>query len=129
MAPMSAEANVSRNYLDVLLGLPWGKKSKLKHDIGEAQRILDEDHYGPGEGQGPDRRVSRRQARTNKLKGRSCAWSARPASARPRSAARSPRRQGASSCGSRWAACATRPRSAATAAPISARCPARSSPI
>src|SRR6476659_8021363 len=46
MAPMSAEATVSRNYLDVLLGLPWGKKSKLKHDIAEAQRILDEDHYG-----------------------------------------------------------------------------------
>ena len=41
MAPMSAEATVSRNYLDVLLGLPWGKKSKLKHDIAEAERILD----------------------------------------------------------------------------------------
>ena len=31
---------------DVLLGLPWGKKSQLKHDIAEAERILDEDHYG-----------------------------------------------------------------------------------
>jgi ATP-dependent Lon protease len=38
MAPMSAEATVARNYLDVLLGLPWGKKSKLKKDIAEAQR-------------------------------------------------------------------------------------------
>ena len=46
MAPMSAEATVSRNYLDGLLGLPWGKKSKLKHEIVEAERILDEDHYG-----------------------------------------------------------------------------------
>src|SRR3954462_14775184 len=46
MAPMSAEATVARNYLDVLLGLPWGKKSKLKKDIAEAQRVLDEDHYG-----------------------------------------------------------------------------------
>ena len=46
MAPMSAEATVSRNYLDVLLGLPWGKKSKVKKDIAEAQTILDEDHYG-----------------------------------------------------------------------------------
>src|ERR671915_46159 len=37
MAPMSAEATVARNYLDVVLGLPWGKKSKLKKDIAEAQ--------------------------------------------------------------------------------------------
>lgn len=68
------------------------------------------------------------QARTNKLKGRSCASSARRASARPRSAAASPRRRAALSCASRWAACVTRPRSAAIAAPTSARCRARSSP-
>ncbi|MGN6500057.1 MAG: LON peptidase substrate-binding domain-containing protein, partial [Tsuneonella sp.] len=41
MQPRSAEATVIRNYLDVLLGLPWGKKSKLKRDIAEAQAILD----------------------------------------------------------------------------------------
>src|SRR4029078_437112 len=46
MAPMSAEATVARNSLNVLLGLPWRKKSKLKKDIAEAQRVLDEDHYG-----------------------------------------------------------------------------------
>ncbi|MFX8589533.1 endopeptidase La, partial [Acinetobacter baumannii] len=45
MQPMSAEATVVRNYLDVLLGLPWGKRSKLKKDIGRAQAILDADHY------------------------------------------------------------------------------------
>ncbi|HMP57345.1 MAG TPA: LON peptidase substrate-binding domain-containing protein, partial [Novosphingobium sp.] len=45
MQPMSAEATVIRNYLDVLLGLPWGKKSKLKKDITKAQAILDGDHY------------------------------------------------------------------------------------
>ena len=45
MQPMSAEATVVRNYLDVLLGLPWGKKSKLKKDISKAQEILDQDHY------------------------------------------------------------------------------------
>ena len=56
----------------------------------------------------------------------SVSWG-RPASARPRSGVRSPARWGASSCASRWAACATRPRSAATAAPTSARCPAGSS--
>jgi hypothetical protein len=38
MAPMSAEATVVRNYLDVLLGLPWGKKSKLKKDLVEAEK-------------------------------------------------------------------------------------------
>ena len=45
MQPMSAEATVVRNYLDVLLGLPWGKKSRVKKDIAKAQEILDADHY------------------------------------------------------------------------------------
>jgi ATP-dependent Lon protease len=69
MAPMSAEATVSRNYLDVLLGLPWGKKSKLKHDISEAQRILDEDHYGLEKVKDRIVEYLAVQARTNKLKG------------------------------------------------------------
>jgi ATP-dependent Lon protease len=69
MAPMSAEATVSRNYLDVLLGLPWGKKSKLKHDIEEAQRILDEDHYGLEKVKDRIVEYLAVQARTNKLKG------------------------------------------------------------
>jgi ATP-dependent Lon protease len=126
MAPMSAEATVSRNYLDVLLGLPWGKKSKLKHDIGEAQRILDEDHYGLEKVKDRIVEYLAVQARTNKLKGPILCLVGPPVSARPRSAARSRRRRAASSCASRWAACATRPRYAATAAPISARCRARS---
>lgn len=46
MPPMSAEATVCRNYLDWLISLPWNKKSREKRDIKEAQRILDEDHYG-----------------------------------------------------------------------------------
>ncbi len=69
MAPMSAEATVSRNYLDVLLGLPWGKKSKLKHDIAEAERILDEDHYGLEKVKDRIVEYLAVQARTNKLKG------------------------------------------------------------
>jgi ATP-dependent Lon protease len=69
MAPMSAEATVSRNYLDVLLGLPWGKKSKLKHDIAEAERILDEDHYGLEKVKERIVEYLAVQARTNKLKG------------------------------------------------------------
>jgi ATP-dependent Lon protease len=46
MSPMSAEATVVRNYLDWLLSLPWGKKSKIKKDIKLAETVLHEDHYG-----------------------------------------------------------------------------------
>ena len=46
MSPMSAEANVSRNYLDWLLSVPWGKKKRVRKDLDEAQGILDRDHYG-----------------------------------------------------------------------------------
>jgi ATP-dependent Lon protease len=46
MSPMSAEATVVRNYLDWLLSLPWGKKSKVKKDIAEAEAVLDHDHFG-----------------------------------------------------------------------------------
>jgi len=46
MSPMSAEATVVRNYLDWLLSIPWGKKSKVKKDLVHAQEILDADHFG-----------------------------------------------------------------------------------
>src|SRR5579863_4975770 len=46
MSPMSAEATVVRNYLDWVLSLPWGKKSKIKKDIRLAEEILNEDHFG-----------------------------------------------------------------------------------
>jgi ATP-dependent Lon protease len=46
MSPMSAEASVVRNYIDVLVGLPWSKKTKIKHDLGNAETVLNEDHYG-----------------------------------------------------------------------------------
>ena len=46
MSPMSAEATVVRNYLDWILSIPWKKRSKIKKDIVNAERILDEDHYG-----------------------------------------------------------------------------------
>ena len=46
MPPMSAEATVCRNYLDWLLGLPWNKKSREKRDLKDAERILNEDHFG-----------------------------------------------------------------------------------
>ncbi|MGC8507425.1 MAG: endopeptidase La [Thiomonas sp.] len=46
MSPMSAEATVVRNYLDVLVSLPWAKKSKVRHDLAFAEQVLEEDHYG-----------------------------------------------------------------------------------
>ncbi len=46
MSPMSAEATVVRNYLDWVLGLPWGKKSRVKKDLRRAETVLDQDHYG-----------------------------------------------------------------------------------
>ncbi|WP_298169355.1 endopeptidase La [Novosphingobium sp.] len=69
MQPMSAEATVIRNYLDVLLGLPWGKKSKLKKDIAAAQAVLDADHYALDKVKDRIIEYLAVQARTNKLKG------------------------------------------------------------
>ena len=46
MPPMSAESTVSRNYLDWLLAVPWKKKTKETRDMGRAERVLEEDHYG-----------------------------------------------------------------------------------
>ena len=46
MSPMSAESSVIRNYLDWILSIPWGKKTKVKKDINFAKQVLDEDHYG-----------------------------------------------------------------------------------
>ena len=46
MSPMSAESTVVRNYLDWMVALPWSKSSKVNTDINQAQKILDEDHFG-----------------------------------------------------------------------------------
>jgi ATP-dependent Lon protease len=46
MSPMSAEATVVRNYIDTLVNLPWAKKTKIKHDLVNAEDVLNEDHYG-----------------------------------------------------------------------------------
>lgn len=46
MSPMSAEATVSRNYLDWIISIPWDKKSRVHKDIRKAKKILDHDHYG-----------------------------------------------------------------------------------
>ena len=46
MSPMSAEASVVRNYIEVLAGLPWAKKNKVKQDLLHAEEVLNADHYG-----------------------------------------------------------------------------------
>ncbi|MFV2052523.1 endopeptidase La [Aliiroseovarius sp. YM-037] len=46
MSPMSAEATVVRNYLDWMLSIPWGVKSRVKKNLANAQKVLDDDHYG-----------------------------------------------------------------------------------
>jgi ATP-dependent Lon protease len=69
MSPMSAEATVVRNYLDWLLALPWGKKSKLKQDLNFAQGVLDEDHYGLEKVKDRIVEYLAVQSRANKLKG------------------------------------------------------------
>jgi len=133
MSPMSAEATVVRNYIDVLVGLPWAKKTKIRHDLAYAEQVLNEDHYGLEKVKDRTWRRSRTASSNiwrcssawTRSRRPSCAWSARLASARPRSASRWPRPRGANTCAWRWAACATRPRSAATAAPTSAPCRAR----
>ena len=46
MSPMSAEATVVRNYIDVLVNLPWASKTKIKHNLTNAEKVLNEDHFG-----------------------------------------------------------------------------------
>jgi len=69
MQPMSAEATVVRNYLDILLGLPWGKKSRLKKDIKKAEKVLDDDHFALEKVKERILEYLAVQTRTNKLKG------------------------------------------------------------
>lgn len=69
MSPMSAEATVVRNYLDWLLGVPWGTKSRVKKDLGAAQKVLDADHYGLDKVKERIVEYLAVQARSTKLKG------------------------------------------------------------
>ncbi|MEL6297383.1 MAG: endopeptidase La [Pseudomonadota bacterium] len=69
MSPMSAEATVVRNYLDWLLSIPWGVRGKVKKDLGEAEKVLDEEHYGLEKVKERIIEYLAVQARTNKLKG------------------------------------------------------------
>ncbi|MFK5950439.1 MAG: endopeptidase La [Methylococcales bacterium] len=46
MSPMSAEATVVRNYIDWMIGVPWKKKTKVRHDLKVAEEVLEAEHYG-----------------------------------------------------------------------------------
>ncbi|TGD66055.1 endopeptidase La [Tabrizicola sp. WMC-M-20] len=69
MSPMSAEATVVRNYLDWLLGVPWDVKSRVKKDLGAAQKVLDADHHGLDKVKERIVEYLAVQARSTKLKG------------------------------------------------------------
>jgi ATP-dependent Lon protease len=69
MSPMSAEATVVRNYLDWMLSIPWGVKSRVKKDLGRAQEILDTDHYSLDKVKERIVEYLAVQARSAKLKG------------------------------------------------------------
>ena len=69
MSPMSAEATVVRNYLDWILSIPWGKKSRVSRDITRAEEILDEDHFGLDKVKERILEYLAVQQRTKKLKG------------------------------------------------------------
>jgi ATP-dependent Lon protease len=69
MSPMSAEATVVRNYLDWLLGLPWGKRSKIKTNLANAEKILEEDHFGLDKVKERIVEYLAVQARSSKIKG------------------------------------------------------------
>jgi ATP-dependent Lon protease len=69
MSPMSAEATVVRNYLDWLLGIPWGRRSKIKRDLPFAESVLNADHYGLEKVKERIVEYLAVQSRTNKLRG------------------------------------------------------------
>jgi ATP-dependent Lon protease len=120
MGPMSAEATVVRNYIDWVLSLPWGDETKDRLDISEAEKVLDEDHYGL-------RKVKERileylavQQLVGKLKGPILCFVGPPGVGKT-----SLGRSIARALGRKFVR--MRRRSAATAAPTSARCRGRSS--
>jgi ATP-dependent Lon protease len=69
MSPMSAEATVVRNYLDWLLSIPWGKKSRVKNDLPHAEKVLESDHFGLEKVKERIVEYLAVQARANKLRG------------------------------------------------------------
>ena len=127
MSPMSAEATVVRNYLDWMLSIPWGVKSRVKRDLGRAQKVLDDDHYGLEKVKERIVEYLAVQQRSKKLKGPILCLVGPPGVGKTSLGNRWHGPRGASLSVSRLAGCATRAKFAATGGPISGRCPARSS--
>ncbi|MFB3086908.1 MAG: endopeptidase La [Acidiferrobacterales bacterium] len=69
MSPMSAEATVVRNYIDWLINVPWKKKTRIRKDLSQAEKILEEDHYGLEKVKERIVEYLAVQQRVNKLKG------------------------------------------------------------
>ena len=128
MSPMSAEATVVRNYLDWMLSIPWGVKSKVKKDLGRAQQVLDADHYSLDKVKERIVEYLAVQSRSAKLKGPIMCLVGPPGVGKNQPwALCGPRKQGANLSASAWAASVTNPRFVAIGAPISGPCRARSS--
>ncbi len=89
--PSSPEYTVARNYIDWILDLPWLDSTTDTLDLVQAERDLDQDHYGPARIKKMDPRVpGGAQAQGGHPRAHPLPWSARPAWARPRSARVSP---------------------------------------
>ena len=69
MSPMSAEATVVRSYLDWMTSVPWKKRSRVRHDLAHAKKVLDEDHYGLEEVKDRILEFLAVQSRVGKVKG------------------------------------------------------------
>ena len=128
MSPMSAEATVVRNYLDWLLSIPWGVARQGQEGPDRGAGGPRRGSLRPGEGQGAHPRVSRGAEPHQQAQG-SDPVPRRPSRRRQDLARQVDRQRDRPRVRAHVAsaACATKPRSAVTAAPISARCPARSS--
>ena len=128
LPPQAAEHSVIRTYLEWIASLPWDKTTEDNLDLSSRPLGARRGPLRHRAGQGPHHRVPRR-AQAQARRARLDPVLRRPARAwaRPRSGARSRGRWDASSSASAPAACAMRPRSAATGAPTSAPCPGRSS--
>ena len=127
MSPMSAEATVVRNYLDWILGIPWKKRSKIKNDVIEAERVLNADHYGLEKIKERIVEYLAVQSRSPKLRGAILCLVGPPGVGKTSLGKSIAKATGRNFVRMSLVACAMRLRFAAIAGPISAPCRARSS--
>ena len=127
MSPMSAEATVVRNYLDWMLSIPWGVKSRVKKDLGRAEKILDDDHYGLEKVKERIVEYLAVQQRSKKLKGPIMCLVGPPGVGKTSLGKSVAKATGREFIRISLGGVRDEARSAVTGGPISARCPARSS--